>query len=663
MQITFRLSAALLALLLLPPAALAQVPQLLNYQGRIAVNGTNFTGTGQFKFALVDGGLNAAHTAAGAATISGGFLTIVTVTDGGAGYASAPGVSATGGGGFGAVLTAQISGGIVTNVIVNSPGSGYTSLPGIVFAAPGSNVVIRTLWSNNGTSTNGSQPTASVGLPVTKGLYSVLLGDTTLANMAALPATVFTNGAVLLRVWFNDGVSGFQQLSPDQRLAAVGYAIMAGTVPDGSITTSKIAPGAVGTAQLAPGVGGLLSTQIPSTTNIQTTANSFYILTNGSSASGLTLPANPAIGDRVRLTANSGGFTIIANSGQSIMDPPSFLWTPRGPSGQNWSSVASSSDGSKLVAGTYGDYIYTSTNYGMTWGQQTNAGSDSWYSIASSSDGSKLVAGGLYIYTSTNYGVTWGQQTNAGRRIWGGMASSSDGSKLVAAATGGGAADYIYTSSNYGVTWTQQTNGGSHLWSSVASSGDGSKLVAGAINDYIYTSSNYGVTWVQQTNAGSRSWPSVASSSDGSKLVAAGGYIYTSSNYGVTWVQQTNTASYSWSSVASSSDGSKLVATAMDDYGCNIYTSTNYGVTWVQQINPGSRNWGRVASSSDGSKVLATADPDYLARWRGLYTLPNYITQWSTVFVYGDAYANIELVYAGGGLWSPCSYSGSFTIQ
>ena len=34
-------------------------------------------------------------------------------------------------------------------------------------------------WSNDGTSTEGSEPTAAVSLPVTKGLYSVLLG----ANM------------------------------------------------------------------------------------------------------------------------------------------------------------------------------------------------------------------------------------------------------------------------------------------------------------------------------------------------------------------------------------------------------------------------------------------------------------------------------------------------
>ncbi|OYW69803.1 MAG: hypothetical protein B7Z21_00655, partial [Verrucomicrobiales bacterium 32-60-5] len=33
----------------------AQVPSTLNYQGRIAVSGVNFTGTGQFKFVLVNG--------------------------------------------------------------------------------------------------------------------------------------------------------------------------------------------------------------------------------------------------------------------------------------------------------------------------------------------------------------------------------------------------------------------------------------------------------------------------------------------------------------------------------------------------------------------------------------------------------------------------------
>ena len=89
----------------------------------------------------------------------------------------------------------------------------------------------------------------------------MLLGDATLPGMAIVPATVFANSDVRLRVWFNDGTNGSQLLTPDQRIAAVGYAMMTGNVPDGTITTAKlansavvstkIADGAVGTSQLA----------------------------------------------------------------------------------------------------------------------------------------------------------------------------------------------------------------------------------------------------------------------------------------------------------------------------------------------------------------------------------------------------------------------------
>jgi hypothetical protein len=82
-------------------------------------------------------------------------------------------------------------------------------------------------WSNDGTSISGAAPTSPVTLTVTKGLYSVLLGDTALANMTALSATALNHDDVRLRVWFNDGSRGFQQISPDQRLAATPYAFHA----------------------------------------------------------------------------------------------------------------------------------------------------------------------------------------------------------------------------------------------------------------------------------------------------------------------------------------------------------------------------------------------------------------------------------------------------
>ncbi|HZR20237.1 MAG TPA: hypothetical protein VFE51_23340 [Verrucomicrobiae bacterium] len=104
----------------------AQIPGMISHQGKITVDNTNFTGTGQFKFALVD--------AAG----------------------------------------------------------------------------VNTFWSHDGTSISGTEPTGSpVSLPVTRGIFSVNLGDSAISNMSrAIPASVFTNGDVRLRVWFNDGIAG-----------------------------------------------------------------------------------------------------------------------------------------------------------------------------------------------------------------------------------------------------------------------------------------------------------------------------------------------------------------------------------------------------------------------------------------------------------------------
>lgn len=61
----------------------------------------------------------------------------VSLTNGGAGYISAPIVTFTGGGGSGAAATATITAGSVTAITVTSPGSGYTSAPTVGFSGGG----------------------------------------------------------------------------------------------------------------------------------------------------------------------------------------------------------------------------------------------------------------------------------------------------------------------------------------------------------------------------------------------------------------------------------------------------------------------------------------------------------------------------------------------
>jgi hypothetical protein len=77
-----------------------------------------------------------AVTATGTAVVASGSVTSITLGIGGAGYATAPGVSFSGGGGSGAVATATVSGGKVTGFTVTTPGSGYTTPPTVTVVAP-----------------------------------------------------------------------------------------------------------------------------------------------------------------------------------------------------------------------------------------------------------------------------------------------------------------------------------------------------------------------------------------------------------------------------------------------------------------------------------------------------------------------------------------------
>ncbi len=88
--------------------------------------------------------------------------------------------------------------------------------------------VTTSYWSNNGSSVAGSEPTASVPLSVTQGLFTVLLGDTTLSGMTQpLNASVFASTGRYLRVWFGSSTSSFTLLSPDRLITSVPYALQA----------------------------------------------------------------------------------------------------------------------------------------------------------------------------------------------------------------------------------------------------------------------------------------------------------------------------------------------------------------------------------------------------------------------------------------------------
>ena len=110
------------------------------YSGRIAVNNTNFTGTGQFKFAIVDDGsvvTSPIRRATATATLNSAKRVIgYTVTDGGLGYTTNPAVTVSGGSGSGATAEATVSNGVVVAVDPVAIGNNYLSVPSVTIDNP-----------------------------------------------------------------------------------------------------------------------------------------------------------------------------------------------------------------------------------------------------------------------------------------------------------------------------------------------------------------------------------------------------------------------------------------------------------------------------------------------------------------------------------------------
>lgn len=71
-------------------------------------------------------------------TPSTGTVHQVALGSGGTGYGIAPGISFSGGGGTGAAAIATVSGGVITAITVTNPGSGYTSVPTVIITPNGS---------------------------------------------------------------------------------------------------------------------------------------------------------------------------------------------------------------------------------------------------------------------------------------------------------------------------------------------------------------------------------------------------------------------------------------------------------------------------------------------------------------------------------------------
>ncbi|HEV2455239.1 MAG TPA: hypothetical protein VGY98_13325 [Verrucomicrobiae bacterium] len=410
---------------------------------------------------------------------------------------------------------------------------------------------------------------------------------------------------------------------------------------------------------------GLVGWIVVPGTSTNASIDTGYLLTNSQSVT-VTLPTTAHVGDIVRIAcAGAGGWQLAQMTGQSVIG--NFLsygqtWYQSQAAAEDWTSIASSSDGAKMVAtssAVSSGNVWVSANSGQTW-TSTGPNSALWQAAASSADGTKLFAAvhSGFIYYSTNSGSSW---TSFGVGAnWTSLACSSDGARLVAGTSNGGLSNFV----------NQVYIGGASAPNPVtalASSASGSNLIAATFGGSLYTYASGHWASAGGTGGSSAKWNAVGSSADGSRLAAAvsNGLVYVSSNFGSSWTT-TAAPSLSWVSLASSSDGSKLVAAAAKG---GLYTSSNWGAAWMLQTNQNASagaSWSAVTSSSSGS-VLAAAINNTLGGPYGIFTCQA-ATQTQTTagtggYLLGAQGSAAELQCVGNNEWMPVSSSGTLWAQ
>ena len=112
------------------------------------------------------------------------------------------------------------------------------------------------VWNHEG---GTGLPGTDLAIEVKKGFYQCHLGDTQMTGMATLPEGLFsTYPGLKLRIWFNDGTNGIQQLGKDQSLLVAPYAM---NIPKPSASANLVDELAQGISQYAT-TSGVSSTQL-----------------------------------------------------------------------------------------------------------------------------------------------------------------------------------------------------------------------------------------------------------------------------------------------------------------------------------------------------------------------------------------------------------------
>jgi hypothetical protein len=351
---------------------------------------------------------------------------------------------------------------------------------------------------------------------------------------------------------------------------------------------------------------------------------------------GLSDSAETAQGSNTLLIDTDGDFTLVWDTAEQA---------------RNWSAVALSADSAKRYGAVRSGAVYRTTSPD-SWEALTGPPSSRvWDALATSSDGSVVVAteytytppgGPPQVWLSEDSGENWSGLPKTGVLSvdWmSDVALSADGNVIALAGDGFATSGDLFVSTDRGVSWSVFDS--NKRWSAITMSSDGVRMAAvdragGATGQdlgRVWTSADTGATWVEQLASPALSdWSDIAMSADGGTLVAVegdggdggDGGIFISTDFGVTWSESPSLefsvnptmlpTEKDGASVTVSADGQRMVAGVQNGA---IYLSTDAGTTWNPINSVGIDDWSSVSLSANGLTLLAAKRNGQLYVWEG----------------------------------------------
>jgi hypothetical protein len=333
---------------------------------------------------------------------------------------------------------------------------------------------------------------------------------------------------------------------------------------------------------------------------------------------------------------------------QQALAAPGYFFEPTGSGNNTYTDIATSGDGTKVLATRWGGMIHSSSDGGQSWSDLAAAGTRNWRSVTMSQDGQVIAAapcGNAQLQISSDGGSTWAPRgTN---RNWTDVQMSADSQTMIAISSGGCAAHTVASSTglawfspDVGGTWTQLSTPAGGITAVAVSPDGGTLLIGNALNE-VYKSVNNGTTWdpvaLTPTAGDDGGWAQISYSRDGSTIMAIMGFsnttsvpagLYISRDNGVTWTLSTTFLRRGVPGFAVSGDGQKIVVQNTNSAAPGLKSSLDGGATWSDfAALPGGDGGWHFSMSDNGSVAYATTSkgtsvPVYKAGFVNVPTAP-----------------------------------------